>query len=164
VAKRNHRYFCLFLLTTSIHSLSTFLISISSMLRVAGNIFFDPNGVDPQHTGKLVVLIYSGLFSLSLFSFFLFQNSLVMKNLTSNEYLRRRWNARRDRMQNMRDNGMPSLIDRLRYFYMDDMSKSRIEQLYNKIEDEEGLIGGGAKIKNHEVLAEYGIDVMAIEN
>ena len=67
-------------------------------------------------------------------------------------------------MQNMRDNGMPSLIDRLRYFYMDDMSKSRIEQLYNKIDDEEGLIGGGAKIKNHEVLAEYGIDVMAIEN
>ena len=47
---------------------------------------------------------------------------------------------------------------------MDDMSKSRIEQLYNKIDDQEGLIGGGAKIKNHEVLAEYGIDVMAIEN
>ena len=47
VAKRNHRYFCLFLLTTSIHSLATFLISISSMLRVAGNIFYDPNGVDP---------------------------------------------------------------------------------------------------------------------
>jgi palmitoyltransferase ZDHHC9/14/18 len=97
VAKRNHRYFCLFLLTTSIHSLATFLISISSMLRVSGSIFYDPNGTDPQHTGKLVVLIYSGLFALSLLSFFLFQNSLVMKNLTSNEHLRRRWNARQDR-------------------------------------------------------------------
>ncbi len=97
VAKRNHRYFCLFLLATSIHSLSTFIISIGSMIRVTGEIFYDPEGLDPQHTGKLVVLIYSGLFSISLLSFFLFQNSLVMKNLTSNEHLRMRWNARRDR-------------------------------------------------------------------
>lgn len=140
VAKRNHRYFCLFLLATSIHSLATFLISISSMLRVGGSIFYDPNGQDPQHTGKLVVLIYSGLFTLSLLSFFLFQNSLVMKNLTSNEHLRRRWNARQDRQQAIRDQGLPGLLDRLRYFYLDELPKSRIEQYYSNQADNESLI------------------------
>ena len=81
-----------------------------------------------------------------------------MKNLTSNEHLRRRWNARRDRQVAMREQGVPSLIARLRYFYLEELPKSRIEELYNKIEDEENMIIKKTAIANIEVLREYGIE------
>ncbi len=40
----------------------------------------------------------------------------------------------------MRDVGLPRLLDRLRYFYLDELPKSRIEQYYNQNEDNESLL------------------------
>ena len=84
-------------------------------------------------------MIYAGIFGLSLLSFFAFQNNLVMKNMTSNEQLRRKWNGRNDRQRQISRN-MPGLCQRLRYFYWGELPKSRVEEFFKLKNDEESLI------------------------
>jgi hypothetical protein len=92
VGKRNHKFFCLFLLATSLHGLFTCILSSIFFSRRATII----QSEDEKESADYIcvfLLIYSGLFSTVLFSFFAYTNWLITKNTTSNELLRKKWNA-----------------------------------------------------------------------
>jgi palmitoyltransferase ZDHHC9/14/18 len=71
VARRNHKYFAGFLLTTSLHSLNTGLLGLISIL-TNGYSLADPEGKDPHHYPRIIIMCYGGMFFLSLFCFFIF--------------------------------------------------------------------------------------------
>jgi hypothetical protein len=75
---------------------------------------------------SILVLTFSGIFALTLFSFGIFQNYLILQNITSNEHLRGKWNARKTKVLRER----PSICVRLRYFYCSKLPESKVEAYY----------------------------------
>lgn len=161
MARRNHRYFLLFLLTTGLHSLHTFILSLVSMSQL-GIYISDNEGKDPYHILRVALIAYSGLFALVLIGFFAFQNHLILKDITSNEHLRGKWNAD-ERNQRSVQQGMPPFWARLKYFYGEELSQSRVQKWWQSKqgisddEEEAGLMVGGGAVDNESVLKEYGI-------
>ncbi len=151
VARRNHRYFTLFLLSTAVHSLHTFILGLISMAVVGVFSLDDPQHKDPYHTSRVIAVIYSGLFSLTLGGFYIFQTSLILRNITSNEHLRQRWNANPERRNTLRLI-TPPILDRFKYFYFSELPKSKVEALFEQ--DSESLL-----IDNRAILKDYGIEV-----
>jgi hypothetical protein len=97
----------------------------------------------------IFMLVYSGLFSLTLLIFTFYQFRLILKNLTSNESLRNKWNATRSCSS---VTNIPSVWSRLLY-YMWQMPLSE-SQLHGK--------GGGtenSRKRMSEILNEYGINI-----
>ena len=94
VGKRNVKFFALFLLTTAIHSLHTFILGLTNLV-VNDYTLDNKDRRDRFHVGKVIIMCYGGMFFLSLFGFFCYQTKLIISNVTSNESLRGRWNARR---------------------------------------------------------------------
>lgn len=97
VARRNHRYFTLFLLFTGIHGLHTFILTIISMAQL-GIYIADYEDKDPHHVVRVVLVVYSLIFGMVLIGFFCFQNHLILSNITSNEHIRGKWNGGRTRI------------------------------------------------------------------
>lgn len=84
IARRNHRYFTLFLLSTGIHALLTCLLTLLSMATL-GIYLADYQDKDPHHNLRIAILCYTGLFSMMLIGFFLFQTHMVLSDVTTNE-------------------------------------------------------------------------------
>ena len=89
IGKRNLRLFAVFLSTTFLHAIVTFLITLSQSK-------IDFRGATVESSEELVdifMLVYSGMFSLTLFIFIIHQNKLILLNVTTNENIRKKWNA-----------------------------------------------------------------------
>ena len=89
IGKRNLRLFSVFLSTTFLHAIVTFLITLSQSK-------IDFRGATVESSEELVdifMLVYSGMFSLTLFIFIIHQNKLILLNVTTNENIRKKWNA-----------------------------------------------------------------------
>jgi len=84
---------------------------------------------------KLVVaiccMVYGLLFALVLSMFVYYSNKLVVKNITSNENLRGKWNAKYDQKQNEQEKEQPGFCEKMKYFYCQAQPKSRVA-LYHK--------------------------------
>lgn len=92
IGYRNLKYFIAFLFWTAFLAISTVGICITVMVTC-----HDQINDENQFTYSCItktLLIYGSLVSLCLFTFFLFQYcSLGLKNITSNEDIRHRWNG-----------------------------------------------------------------------
>ena len=88
VGYRNHRYFVLFLFWTGTHALVTFIICLSLFL---GNP--STNMDDPVLMIAKAIIVYTGCIALTLYGFLWYQLCLVVKNRSSNESLREKWNG-----------------------------------------------------------------------
>jgi hypothetical protein len=149
VAKRNHRYFALFLLATGLHALHTFSWSLASMVHL-GVYFQDPDKLDPHHILRVILVIYTCLFALLLIGFFIAQNLIILNDMTSNEHIRRKWNAgpRRVAIARMRrrQGETPSLWERFKHFYLSEKPESLVSDFVKSKEP-----------CNAALLAEYGV-------
>jgi len=80
---------------TSLHALITFMTSMSLFLR-EGDLEEVPDGIIKSLTaGNTAIMIYTGMFTMTLGAFGLYTCCLMLDNITSNENLRTRWNASR---------------------------------------------------------------------
>ena len=108
IGKRNTRYFVLFLFYTGLHALLTFIICITyfliHVLPVAEHVF-DATGAETEKVTPLekyvaladvAIGIYTAVISLMLLGFAAGMNGLVLRNVTTNENIRSRWNAKSD--------------------------------------------------------------------
>ena len=80
---------------------------------------------------NVAVLIYTIAISLSLFCFSCGMNNLVLKNVTTNENIRKRWNASRDQGGAIQ----VTAAEKFKYFYWDKLPKSRIQR-YHELKKE----------------------------
>ncbi len=111
IGRRNLRYFALFLSTTCFHSFLTFLISCyQSPIN-----FMGAKVESLEELASIFLLAYSGMFSLTLFIFTVHQMKLILKNVTSNESIRKRWNA----TLNQSDMDQPSIFEKLKFFFVE---------------------------------------------
>jgi len=97
IGKRNLKYFLSFLFLTSLHASVTASISATYFFRVTYNI--DEHDTDRSLERVLGLLsagvgLYAAMIGLTLFCFSLYSVGLAMSNITSNENLRTRWNAK----------------------------------------------------------------------
>jgi len=93
------------------------------------------------------VAIYGYWFFFLLGGFAIYTNTLNMKNTTSNEKLRNKWNFKH---KNLKSNDVSS-IAKFNYFYFSQNFPSRL-QLYYATSDH-------ANVDNLAVLDEYGVDL-----
>lgn len=97
VGKRNLKYFLSFLGLTAVHAVATAIICSVYFLNVTNKIdAFEPEREVERNMGlmSIGVGLYAGVIGLTLFCFFLYSLSLMNDNITSNENLRTRWNAK----------------------------------------------------------------------
>jgi len=113
IGKRNLRYFVLFLVLTPLHALLTSILTSIFFLQNTRLEFYDlvnkVNGKTESdnigwdrfilycHFSNGVIAVYCISLVFTLGSFGAYQHELVMKNVTSNENIRKRWNANRPR-------------------------------------------------------------------
>ena len=62
-------------------------------------------------------LFYGAIFAVMLLGFSCYTNSNTLKNITSNENLRKKWNSHRSLQGHKLSPVNPSFCDKLRYFY-----------------------------------------------
>ena len=139
IGKRNTRYFILFLLYTGIHSLVTFIICLiyffsdnfatlqatmdMATTRADGT---EITGIDKfTSTATLGIMIYTAVVALMLLGFAASMNALVMANVTTNENIRKRWNAKGNQ-----NSVQVSRKEKFRYFYWDKLEESRIQRYF----------------------------------
>ncbi len=90
---------------------------------------------------------------------------MITQNITSNEHLRQRWNAV---FMKLRKNQRPSIISRLKNFYLSKLPESRVEKYFKRKQRQDyGAIesrnlnndgNNGNALMNEEVLRDYGIE------
>jgi palmitoyltransferase ZDHHC9/14/18 len=89
VGYRNQRYFLAFLFFTALHALVICVTSVVIFIN------YPTNGI--QDIGPMLakgIIVYSGIISVALFIFFIYQLCfLVLINQATNENLRDRWNG-----------------------------------------------------------------------
>lgn len=98
-------------------------------MSITGVYFIDKEGKDPHHIIRVIVTVYSGIFSLMLIGFFIAQNYMILNDTTSNEHIRHKWNTSPmhvvlTRFQKARGE-LPSIWERFKYFYFSDKPDSR---------------------------------------
>mmetsp|Transcript_82838 Transcript_82838/g.114440 ORF Transcript_82838/g.114440 Transcript_82838/m.114440 type:complete len:103 (+) Transcript_82838:503-811(+) len=94
IGKRNIRYFIMFLALTAFHAFVTMIITF--ILLAKDN--FDLNLYNPDepylcNLFNLGIFLYCIMIVLMLTVFLHYTNKLAMQNITSNENLRKTWNA-----------------------------------------------------------------------
>ena len=91
----------------------------------------------------IAILAFTGVFGITLLSFWAFQNYLIVNNVTSNEHIRRKWNARHGKSKRYKGAYRPSsFCNKIKHFYFSPLPPSKVE-LYYKLKgdrsDEEAL-------------------------
>lgn len=99
VGRRNTRYFVLFLVSASFICLETFVLCLTAMLTSPESFLFskDEDQKGWQYYEQLVgfiIMLYTGMLALSLIGFAVETNHKVMSNVTTNESIRKKWNAK----------------------------------------------------------------------
>jgi len=84
----------------------------------------------PQYNETLflinfICLCYGCMFCVMLIGFSCYTNSLVLQNITSNENLRKRWNARH------KTTNEASWCQKLKYYYFEQTTESKIQKYYD---------------------------------
>ena len=105
VGKRNLKYFLSFLLLTSLHAIITAIICAVYFFQVTNKIEYMDDGRGMERVLGLLsagVGIYAALIGFTLFVFALYSINLAFRNITSNENLRTRWNAKHEKVKNQR--------------------------------------------------------------
>ena len=77
------------------------------------------------HTLNLGLLVFTVCISLTLLCFAAGMNQLVLKNVTTNENIRKRWNASRSQ-----SDVQVTYWQRFKYFYMGRLAPSRIQSYF----------------------------------
>ena len=98
IGKRNLKYFISFLFMTALHAFITASITIVYFTRVTAKIDeFDFERSNERMLGLLSIGVglYAGVIGLTLLCFGTYSLWLLTQNITSNENLRTRWNAKR---------------------------------------------------------------------
>lgn len=101
VGKRNLKYFISFLFMTAIHAFITATICIIYYLRVTSLIEekdFDRNLERMMGMLSIGVGLYAAIIGFTLLLFGMYTSYLAMDNVTSNESIRSRWNARHEQI------------------------------------------------------------------
>ena len=127
------------------------------------------------HLLNIMFGIYGGFIGLSLLAFAVSMHGQVMKNVTTNESLRQKWNASKV-MSDQDATIQPSKWARTKQFYMSDLPKSRLERFFElndeiitsfasehdsgnlKAKYESERMKTLSELDNYHVLLEYGID------
>jgi len=181
VGRRNTRYFVSFLFWTGIHGVFTLTLCglyfpIKASEEGKGLKFASiVNG----EAGKMIFVnlicgIYGLLFAITLLSFGSYTNSLVLQNITSNENLRKKWNAK-TKGTNVRSILVDaSWCEKFKSYYLEALPQSRIEQYFklkgksseNEKKNNQGSVSEFAEedenfteLDNKAVLKEYGIEL-----
>ena len=103
VGKRNLKYFLSFLILTALHAFVTAAICSAYYLQVTIDIdVWDYDRAIERNMGMMSagVGLYAGIIGMTLFFFWLYSMCLWSDNITSNENLRTRWNAKRNKYFN----------------------------------------------------------------
>ena len=146
IGRRNTRYFVLFLFYTGLHALITALLSIGFLVTVSMPVMDQLTRSPGEQQGRreeasedgqkevlseteqtlqtlnLGLLIFTVCISLTLLCFAVGMNQLVLKNVTTNENIRKRWNASRSQ-----SDVQVTYWERFKYFYMGRLAPSRIQ-------------------------------------
>jgi hypothetical protein len=138
IGKRNLRYFTLFLLYTGLHALFSCILTVvylatsgSGISEIMNGFMYRQEDDKPSEAERLtlvsgvIVLFYTGMIALMLLCFFGTMHCQVMENITTNEKLRKKWNAR-----NKDESLRVSSGDKLRHFYWDRLPPSKIERYF----------------------------------
>jgi len=126
VGKRNIRYFIRFLFFTPTHALATCLICVLC-------IFASKKQASPEEmygTITASLLLYTVCIALSLYGFLAFHlSTLVLKNTTSNEDMRTRWNSQGQNKQKVSlYKNESSVFQKLKYFLFGPVPDSKVEK------------------------------------
>jgi len=148
IGQRNIRYFVCFLVYTPLHALITCLIGMTFFIVRTKDVdsIFGRNeeaepGEEPEeislfmkviHTTNGIAFIYAGMYVLLIF-FGLSMHYQVMDNVTTNEKLRKRWNAK-NRDERNKDQRVKA-CDKFRYIYLGKLPVSRIQR-YHELREE----------------------------
>jgi len=103
VGKRNLKYFLSFLILTALHAFVTAAICSAYYFQVTYEIdVWDYDRAIERNMGMMSagVGLYAGIIGMTLFFFWLYSMCLWSDNITSNENLRTRWNAKRKKYFN----------------------------------------------------------------
>lgn len=135
IGVRNIRYFVCFLFYTSLHSLLTSLIAalflIFNSIDALRDLFGGQN--EPNEFMKVIhilnicVGIYSSAFFLMLSCFAASMHCQVQDNVTTNEQIRKKWNAKNREGNRARP---IKCWDKFKYIYFGDLPVSRIQRYY----------------------------------
>jgi len=105
-------------------------------------------------------MIYTGMLGLGLAGFGFSTNNHIMKNVTTNEHLRKKWNA----TQSQNDQ-QTSHWDKIKQYYFKPLPKSRLQhycEIRDAIFDQNDSERSSSEISlidNNSLLLEYGIDL-----
>ena len=144
IGLRNIRYFVCFLFYTSMHALLVFIYSVTFFAtKTLGefHIFDDSSSTKKEdeetetqfdqitHVWNLVAMIYSFAFFLMLVCFAVSMHVQVMDNVTTNESIRKRWNAknRADRRREIE----VSACEKFNYIYFGKLPVSRVQRYHS---------------------------------
>lgn len=131
IGKRNLKYFLSFLFLTALHAFVTAAICGVYFFKVTYTIDqFDSDRDMEKAFGLLSagVGIYASMIGLTLICFALYSLSLMQDNITSNENLRTRWNAKHKNVKNSRRARLMGKAN-------EDMTPEQLEEHSNLISD-----------------------------
>jgi palmitoyltransferase ZDHHC9/14/18 len=116
IGRRNIRYFVLFLVNAAGICLVTSLLCF---------FYYEQRGWESKGIASFVLMIYMLIFALTVGGFGLETNHRVMKNMTTNEQLRRKWNAKGV-------NSTVGLCAKLKYYYWLPLPESRVQEFHRE--------------------------------
>ena len=170
VGKRNIRYFVSFLFWTAVHGLITAIYGAIFLAVKRKTVEFDIFKLQKMETSYGVsfgCMIYGAIFAATLFSFSAYSNTLVLQNITSNENIRKKWNAKQ-KIKGEKSSLSASFCQRFSFYYCEANSESRIAVYYQTLKESEEELpltltdNGDRKfwdIDNFAVLKDYGVDL-----
>lgn len=124
VGRRNTRYFILFLFSASLLCVVSSLICLGAWLGSSISIFnYTSDNKTLNYYCQVItfaIMVYTAFLSLSLTAFGFETHAKIINNVTTNERLRGKWNAKGQLVI------QASLWERLKYYYWDPLPPSRI--------------------------------------
>ena len=189
IGKRNLKYFLSFLLLTAVHAFITCGICSVYFMKVTYNI--DTWDIDRYMertfgTISIAVGLYAGVIGLTLACFSIYSICLMKDNVTSNENLRTRWNAKHTRYlerskkrlagkaneqmtaeeleefqrlvsdENLAKERTAGCYEKLKYFFFKQTYKSHL-QTYLELKAQNGQDADYSVIDNESILLSYGL-------
>ena len=147
IGLRNIRYFVCFLAYTALHAFLVCLYSVSFFAtKTKGkiDIFGSSSSSDEEeedeedmsqfqkiaHIWNLVAMIYSFAFFMMLACFACSMHVQVMDNVTTNESIRKKWNAKNREARNNREERV-SACDKFKFMYFGRLPVSRVERYHS---------------------------------